>query len=152
MTQQRLLVQKRGVKAILSQRLALPVTLVLIISLIAACGGGNDDTPPADEVGDAPPPGASALTCNEECRARGQCGESTDRGTVVLLNLEQPAVLATEHDLAIPAATAIEVREERAVTVQETATGVEFPATFYRVFVPDRSVEAWVAGWCVANP
>lgn len=134
------------------RELMLLVSFVIIISLIAACGGGNDDAPPDDGVGDVAPAGGTALTCSQECADRAQCGESVDRGTVVLLNLEQPAVLADEHDLAVPAATAVNVVEERLVTVLETATGSEFEVPFYRVFVPDRNVEAWVAGWCVINP
>ena len=151
MTQRRL-VYKRQLKADLGRHLTLLASFVIIISLIAACGGGNDDAPADDGIGDVAPAGGTALTCSQECADRGQCGESTDRGTVVLLNLEQPAVMAAEHDLAVPAATAVNVVEERLVTVLETATGAEFQVPFYRVFVPERNVEAWVAGWCVINP
>ncbi|MFW6062917.1 MAG: hypothetical protein ACOC9V_01975 [Chloroflexota bacterium] len=143
---------KERLRAGLARQLMLLVSFVIIISLIAACGGGNDDAPPDGQVGDVTPAGGTALTCSQECADRGQCGESVDRGTVVLLNLEQPAVLADEHDLAVPAATAVNVVEERLVTVLETATGSEFEVPFYRVSIPDRNVEAWVAGWCVINP
>jgi hypothetical protein len=125
------------------------LAFVLLINVIAACGGGGDETPAPDE--NVPPAEGASLDCTQECRDRGQCGESEDRGTVVLMSLDQPAVSAIDHDLAVPTGSPVEVREQRPVTLVENATGLEFPVNFFRVFVPNRNVEAWVAEWCVFN-
>lgn len=125
------------------------IAFVLLVNVIAACGGGGNGTSAPEEV--APPVEGASLNCSQECRDRGQCGESEDRGTVVLMSVDQPAVSAIDHDLAVPNNSPIEVREQRPVTLVENATGLEFPVTFFRVFVPNRNVEAWVAEWCVFN-
>src|SRR5690606_9696516 len=109
------------------------IAFVLLVNVIAACGGGGEETPAPEE--NVPPAEGASLNCSKDCRDRGQCGESEDRGTVVLLSLDQPAVSTIDQDLAVPAGSPIEVREQRPVTLVENATGTEFPANFYRVFV-----------------
>lgn len=129
--------------------------LLLAVNLLTAClfGGGDENAtnPPGNGDGQSSVGQGATLTCSQECSNRGQCGQSQERGTVVLLNIEAPAVAATDHDLAIAAGTVVEVVEVSPVNVVENATGFEFPVNFYRVFIPDRNTQAWVAGWCVLN-
>ena len=136
-------------------RLLLPrawllLALVILVSVVMACGGGGAELPPAAGLTPNVAAGTAALACSQECADRGQCGPTEDRGPAVLLNLEQPAVVAAEHDLAVPEGTTVEVREVQSRTVVD-ASGNGFPLNFYRVFVQSRNVEAWVAEWCVIN-
>lgn len=140
---------------------ALPaLTLLIIVAhLFVACsllggGGGGDpgDAYPAPDVGSDLPVAIPTLTCSQECADRGQCGESTDRGRVVLLSAAEPAVSPAEFDLAVADGAAVSVLETRSVNIRESASGFEFPVNFYRVLVQDRNVEGWVAGWCILNP
>lgn len=143
-----------------AQRIVLFVLVVTIMNVVVACSllGGGDGDPAAQTPGDGDggqqpaPAGATTLTCSQECADRGQCGESADRGQVVLLSADQPAVAATEHELAVAAGSSVNVVDARSVTVVEETSGLEFPINFYRVFIPERNTEAWVAGWCVLNP
>ena len=137
----------------------LVVVMVIMAYLIVACGGGTPgDAYPAPGVGDGsdlPPAGqagGATLTCSRECADRGQCGESTDRGRVVLLSAAQPALSPVDFNLAIPDGTNVSVLETRSVDVVESASGFQFPVNFYRVLVPARNVEGWVASWCLLNP
>lgn len=131
--------------------------LIVVAQLVLACsvlGGGDADPYPAPEDGtgsDLPLTGAS-LTCSQECADRGQCGTSTDRGAVVLLSADQPAVSPVDFELAIADGAAVSVLETRSVNVQESSSGFEFPVNFYRVLALDRNVEGWVAAWCILNP
>lgn len=138
-----------------------PLFLILVImaNLVVACSllGGGGDPPasypaPGQDAGAAFPAGGPILTCSQECADRGQCGESTDRGRVVLLSAGQPAVSQLDHDLAIADGAGVTIMEMRSLNVMENATGFEFPVNFYRVLVHDRNVEGWVAGWCILNP
>lgn len=141
-------------------RAAFPaLTLLTILAhLFVACsilGGGDngqEDAYPAPETaGDLPAPGPT-LTCSQECADRGQCGESTDRGRVVLLSTIEPGLSPEEFDLAVADGSAVSILESRPVEVRETASGFQFSVDFHRVLVQDRNVEGWVAGWCVLNP
>jgi hypothetical protein len=142
------------------QRQWLPRLLITVImaNLVVACsllGGGESQSPyPApDDGGNVALPGnGPTLSCSQECADRGQCGDSTDRGRVVLLSAAQPSVSALDHDLAITEGASVTVLEVRSVNVTENASGFEFPVNFYHVLIPDRNVEGWVAGWCVLNP
>ena len=124
------------------------VALVVLLLLIAACGGG-EAVPGEGENAVATNQGQ--LACSQECRDRGQCGDSPDRGTVILLNREQPAVDRNEHDLAIAQATTVDILERQTRTVVEEATGNAFPVEFFRVNVPERGEVAWVASWCFVS-
>lgn len=138
---------------------ALPgLTLLIIVAhLFVACsllggGGGDGDAYPPPQDGSDLPVAGPTVTCSQECADRGQCGESTDRGPVVLLSAAEPAVSPVEFDLAVAEGAAVSVLETRSVNVRENASGFEFPVNFYRVLVQDRNVEGWVAGWCILNP
>lgn len=126
--------------------------LVVACSLIG--GGEPEDAYPApgEEAADLPAPIGPTLTCSQECADRGQCGDSTDRGRVVLLSAGQPAVSPLDLNLAIADGSSVTVLEMRSLNVLENASGFEFPVNFYRVLVHDRNVEGWVAGWCILNP
>ncbi|MFW6068793.1 MAG: hypothetical protein ACOC9E_04335 [Chloroflexota bacterium] len=154
MNQYRLYVLRRG-------RAALPAVTLLIIfaHLFVACsiigggdGDGGEEAYPAPDAESELPVAGPTLTCSQECADRGQCGESADRGRVVLLSTNEPGVSPTDFDLAVADGAAVSVLETRPVNVQETASGFEFSVDFYRVLVQDRNVEGWVAGWCVLNP
>lgn len=129
--------------------------LLILAHLLLACsvlGGDPNPAYPGPEAGsDAPVAGAS-LTCSQECADRGQCGDSADRGRVVLLSSDAPAVAAVDFELAIADNAAVNVLELRSVEVLESATGFQFPINFYRVHVPERNVEGWVSAWCILNP
>lgn len=131
--------------------------LIVLAQLLLACsllgGGGADPYPaPGEDVGSDLPVLGATLTCSQECADRGQCGTSVDRGRVVLLSADQPAVSPVDFELAVADGAAVSVLETRSVDVVESASGFEFPINFYRVLVQDRNVEGWVAAWCILNP
>lgn len=136
------------------------ILLLVFAHLFVACGilgGGNGDGQqeeayPAPEVGSELPVAGPTLTCSQECADRGQCGETVDRGRVVLLSAGEPGVSPPDFDLAVADGAAVSVLETRPVNVQEIGSGFEFSVDFYRVLVQDRNVEGWVAGWCILNP
>lgn len=131
--------------------------MVIMANLVVACsllGGGESQAPypaPDDGSNAALPGSGPTLSCSQECADRGQCGESADRGRVVLLSAAQPSVSALDHDLAVTEGASVTVLEVRSVNVTENASGFEFPVNFYHVLIHDRNVEGWVAGWCVLN-
>lgn len=129
----------------------LPGLLLAFLLLVACLGGGNEEQfpPPAAPVDVVPPPSGALLACSQECSDRGQCGRSPDRGEVVLLNWEGPALNTNEHDLAVPANTVVEIVEQRSETVVEVMSGLEFQLNFFHVFIPERQDYGWAAGWCV---
>lgn len=139
------------------QQIVCVVLLTLLMSAVTACsllGGGGDEgqdqaAAPSDQGLEAIPAGQPTLTCSQECADRGQCGESADRGTVILLSTLQPAVAAADHDLAVQEGTVVSIVETRPITVVENASGQEFPVNFHRVAIPLRNTEAWVADWCI---
>ena len=132
------------------------VLMAVLAQLFVACsllGGGNGEGayPAPGDSGEVPVAGP-ALTCSQECADRGQCGQSTDRGTVVLLSADQPGVSPVDFDLAVADGSAVTVLEARPVNVVESGSGSEFPVNFYRVLINDRNVEGWVPAWCILNP
>lgn len=133
------------------QRLLVIAVLALVMMVVAGCGGdaGEEGAVPVEQGLENIPTGQPTLTCSQECADRGQCGESTDRGTVVLLSTAQPAVTAADHNLAVPEGTTVSIVETRPITVVENASGLEFPVNFHRVSIPLRNVEGWVADWCI---
>jgi hypothetical protein len=115
-----------------------------LIFLVTACRRNT-----AQQWGDqALLSGSTVLDCSEECAARGQCGNSAERGRVVLLSRWGPAT--HNHDLAITAGTAVTVLSTEA-TFLEQAMGGELLLTYYLVEVPERG-PGWVAGWCLRAP
>lgn len=124
--------------------------VLFFVMALVACGGDDEATDPGSGVGNVPA-GQPVLVCSQECRDRGQCGQTNDGTPTVLLNLEGPAVAPEEHDLAIAADTGVEVREVRTQTVVEQASGNGIPVNFYRVFIPERNTEGWTAAWCILN-
>jgi hypothetical protein len=68
-----------------------------------------------------------------------------------LLNREGPSVTPAEFDLAIADNTAVNVLEQRAVTVVQVSSSVPFDATFFNLFVPDRQESGWTAAWCLVQ-
>lgn len=145
--------------SLMRRRAAFPaVTLLIILAqLFVACsilggGDGQEEAYPAPETESELPVAGPTLTCSQECADRGQCGESADRGRVVLLSTGEPGVSPADFDLAVADGAAVSVLETRQVDLQETASGVDFALDFYRVLVQDRNIEGWVAGWCILNP
>lgn len=131
------------------------ILLLVLAQILLACsvlGGGDADPYPAPDGGSDLPVAGTIVTCSQECADRGQCGTSTDRGRVVLLSADQPAVSAVDFELAVADGAAVSVLETRSVDVQENQSGFQFPINFYRVLVHDRNVEGWVAAWCILNP
>ena len=138
--------------------------LAIMAYLVVACGGGTPNEgaypgpvtvdgsglPVATQVGG--PTTAATLTCSQECADRGQCGQSPDRGRVVLLGAAAPAVSPLDFNLAIADGAAVSVLETRPVQVVENTSGFAFSVDFYRVLVLDRNVEGWVTAWCILNP
>ncbi len=129
---------------------ALALLLLLAQALLACSLLAGNDQPPPDEA--AVLPAGPSLTCSQECSDRGQCGQSVDRGTVVLLSAGQPGVAPADFDLAVPDGAAVSVLEARSVSLLENNTGNQMAVDFYRVLVQERGVEGWVAAWCIFNP
>jgi hypothetical protein len=123
------------------------VAFVVLLLAITACGGGEET--PGERTPGAPQ--QATLTCSQECADRGFCGTSPDRGRVVLLNREGPSVTPAEFDLAIADNTAVNVLEQRAVTVVQVSSSVPFDAIFFNLFVPDRQESGWTAAWCLVQ-
>lgn len=130
--------------------------LVLLWLLLAACRSGNEAattsanmTEMPDASSDSSPVNASVrLVCDLSCAERGQCGTAAS-GQVVLLNRDAPAV--SDHNVAVPVDTVGTVTELRGVEVRENVSGQQFTVTFFKVFIPERSSEAWVPQWCVTS-
>ena len=128
---------------------------VLLFSL-SSCLGFLSPTPeptPVPILGTAseqPLAGQGVLTCNQTCADQAQCGESADRGPVVLLHSVQPALQG--HDLIVGTNFLAEIREHRDISVEQPGTGAVQSMRFYKVAVNDGVTdrgEAWVAGWCI---
>lgn len=124
--------------------------LVLLWLLLAACRGGNEAaTTTMTDLPDATQADANVrLVCDLSCAERGQCGTAAS-GQVVLLNRDAPAV--SDHNVAVPVDTVGTVTELRGVEVRENVSGQQFTVTFFKVFIPERSSEAWVPQWCVTS-
>ncbi len=124
---------------------ALLVLLTLAFLTAACLGGAGNQT-----LGHtAPLAGEATLTCSEACAEQAQCGQSDDRGTVVLLSPFAPATQG--HGMAIPADTPVQIldrRDEPGVVMQ---TNELTSILFYLVALPDRLEPGWVAGWCLAG-
>ena len=134
------------------------VVLVLLLTLaVSACGGGEEAQPEAAEPGQTtgdtalPAPGEQArLRCGESCASHGNCGNTLNQGLYVLLDRDRPVAAAGQHDMAVPAETVVTVREIRPQTVV-SPSGEERAQNFFRVLVPERNEEAWVANWCLVQ-
>lgn len=94
--------------------------------------------------------GSGVVTCSGECAARGQCGESVDRGTFVFAGVDTPRV--ADHNGLLPVDTAVTILETRSVNLQSVSdTTQQFPLNFYNVILEDQTRSGWVAGWCIAD-
>lgn len=91
--------------------------------------------------------GEARLTCSNECADRAQCGES-EQGTMILLSSFGPATL--QHDLAVPADTAVTIDRQEVRMAIQAGRDREIPVTFYQVNIPERGL-GWVPGWCVGQ-
>lgn len=136
---------------------ALAAFFLLLTFTITACGGG-DETEPAP-VGQAPVTGDTALPapgeqatlrCSEACASHGHCGNTLNQGLYVLLDRNGPVAAAGLQDMAVPAETIVTVREVRPETVV-LVSGEERIQNFFRVLVPERNEEGWVADWCIVR-
>jgi len=128
-------------------RWAVRVALLLLLTgLVSACSLLNRDS---RLYGDQEAlTGTAYLVCSEGCADRAQCGDSPEKGRVVLLSTRGPA--GQQHDLSLTenaAVTIVEARDEGISLVQGGAPAV---ARFYLVNTLDRGA-GWVAGWCVSN-
>ena len=122
--------------------------ILLACSLLAGDGGGDQ---PAQQPLD-PALAGPTLACGQECADRGLCGDTTDRGKVVLLGRDVPSLTQPDLNLAIADGATVTVLESRSVPVEETLTGSRFNIDFYRIMAHERGVEGWVAFWCILNP
>ena len=125
---------------------ALLFVLGAALFLVSCLNGGGDA---GRQYGNqAELAGELFLVCSDACANRAQCGNSPEKGRVVLLSSLGPAGI--RHDLSVSEntpVTAIQFRPEPASTVSG-----EQPLTvrYYEVAIPERG-NAWVAGWCVSN-
>lgn len=123
-----------------------PIALLLTLLLLSAClGGGKNNQAPGDAA--LLENGAATLTCSQACADQAQCGESSDRGQVVLLNADGPAT--RNHSLAVPVNTGVNIQLAQPWPARRVATGEDIQVTFYLVDIPERTTMAWVAGWCI---
>lgn len=120
------------------------LVLVFLVAGLTACFGGKQ------VLGHTSPlAGEAVLTCSQECADRAQCGESIDRGQVVLMSPFGPATQG--HTMAVPVDTTVQIvdrREEATVVVRSNELAT---VLFYRVTMPDRPEPGWVAGWCLSG-
>lgn len=127
--------------------------LCLLLALVA-CGGGSEEQVPSESAGTdlgPPAPGEQALLrCSEACSNHGHCGATLNQGLHVLLDRDGPVAAAGQHDMAVPAETLVTVRDVQPRTLV-FLSGEERQHNFFRVLVPERSEEAWVADWCLVR-
>ena len=126
-----------------------PRLMLLLLLLLFAAGcsrlGGGDERLYGHQVELT---GESFLVCSDDCANRAQCGNSNEKGRVVLLSSLGPAGI--RHDLSITensAVSVLQVRQEASVPVMG---GEPFSALYYEVATADRGT-AWVAGWCLSS-
>jgi hypothetical protein len=122
-----------------------PLFLCLLLLSVTACFGGGDLV-----LGhEAPLAGDAVLTCSQDCADRAQCGQSTDRGEVVLLSPFGPVTQG--HTMAVPVDTTVQIIDRRQETAVAVLTNELATVLFYRVTIPDRAEPGWVAGWCLSG-
>lgn len=120
------------------------VALLLVLFLLTACLGGRNKPVLGDATLLA---GAATLTCSQACADQGQCGDSPDRGQVVLLHTSSPAT--QNHDLAVSVSTGVDIMQSAPLAALRLSNLEEVQVMFYFVNIPDRQTQAWVPGWCI---
>ncbi|MCI0396148.1 MAG: hypothetical protein L0332_29755 [Chloroflexi bacterium] len=118
--------------------------LAAVVVVLVACGGEPDQTLGSNNI----LVGNATLTCGQACAAQGQCGDSLERGKVILLSSFGPAT--SGHDIAAQENTPVVINSSQQLPVVRLRTNEQLPMNFYQVTVPERGV-AWVAGWCIAG-
>jgi hypothetical protein len=117
---------------------------LFFLLFILGCRGGGEETPPVDAAQQQ-----GALSCNDECADRGQCGKTVNGNNPVILgHTDRPAV--QDHQITFPADTSLPILTTQDELVQVVATGEQFYHTFFLIRRADERV-GWVAGWCI-NP
>ena len=128
-------------------RWAVRLVLLLLFSvLVSACTLLNRDT---RLYGDQELlSGTGYLVCSESCADRAQCGDSPEKGRVVLLSTRGPA--GQQHDLSVAENAAVSLLEARDEGISLVQGGAPTVTRFYLVNTVDRGA-GWVAGWCVSD-
>ena len=133
--------------AIARQRLPAAALLAVVLLLLTACLGRRENAPMRGDT--ARLTGVAMLVCDQACANQAQCGESVDRGQVVLLNWLAPATYSDGQTLAVRVDTNVQIQQIQSMPAVHRATGAAPDVLFYQVFLEERQQNAWVAGWCI---
>jgi hypothetical protein len=121
----------------------------LLVSTLSACFGGTSGTP-------APVLGhvqllaldtTANVTCSTECAETAQCGDTAERGKVVLLSTAGPKT--ENHDVALNDNSPVTVVFSQEEIMRRMSTNDTPPLKFYQVIIEGRENPAWVAGFCI---
>jgi hypothetical protein len=95
---------------------------------------------------DQPLTGQGILVCNSACSDRAQCGYLQDESPVIFVSRNEPRL--SGQDAFSPQGTIADILEMQTLTLQNSSTGEQFQASFYRIRTA--AIESgWVAGWCI---
>ncbi len=132
-----------------SHRRKLISALIIVLSFLAAsCGGGRQGTNGNLILGsDQTLSGQAVLVCNQDCLDRAQCGLSEQVETVLL---NSTGAATRNHDMAIPAGTAVNIDRQEMHPVIQLSDQASARVPFYLVEMPEVGF-GWVAGWCVGQ-
>lgn len=134
--------------AYIHRRKIISALFIVLSFLIASCGGGGNGADGNLVLGnDQTLSGQAVLVCSQECLDRAQCGLSEQVETVLL---NSTGAATTNHNMAIPAGTAVNVDHQEMHPVVQVSDQTSARVPFYLVEMPEVGF-GWVAGWCVGQ-
>ena len=130
--------------------------LILLLFLLTGClgGGGNSETTTDASLVTGVTglrAGTAKLRCTPECANMGGCGDSQERGKVVLLSTFFPATEMHNLNYAIPTETEVTISQGQGVEMRRMMNDERFFLNYYLVAIPGLVEPGWVAGYCIAG-